>query len=212
MDRTPDEQSIHLDGTLVALPEGATRLDLPRADRLWTALVKERVVVASGETFLSPHTLPGHPALHDQAIGRPNDKLWGSRIDPAYVGAPVFAAIASCSAGHRWVLGRRLSVLARRFLAAGPDHAFVGVDGELSPRAATALGDALMEAMLSAPYEPLSVVVKLLPKHDGKLVVLGNAQLSFARALEMVPQKSFAAVAARRHKRRLSGPLRLSRA
>lgn len=170
------------------IPSGAVRVHNPRADALWVALARQRVVVASGEGYRSAHLVDEALGLHDQAIGRPNDKLWGTRIDPAGVRAPLFAAIAHDSAGKRTVMGRRLSTIARRFLAAGPDHVFIGVEGEIAPRLASAVADELLSQLIALPFEPISVIARTLtvltPSHSAQLVVIGNASLTFARALD----------------------------
>ncbi len=173
------------------IPAGAVRIHNPRADALWVALARQRVVVASGEGYRSAHLVDEALGLHDQAIGRPNDKLWGTRIDPAGVRAPLFAAIAHDSAGKRTVMGRRLSTIARRYLAAGPEQVFIGVEGEIAPRLAAAVADELMTQLVALPFEPISVIARTLtvlrPGASAQLVVIGNASLTFARALEAPP-------------------------
>lgn len=170
-----------------ALPREVLRVHQPRADAIWIGLTRARAVVASGDSHRSPQPLDDALGGHDLAIGRPNDKLWGTRIDPSAVRAPLFAAIASDTAGRRTVVGRRLSTLARRYLGGGAGRVFIGVEGEICAPIACALADELLARMAALPDVPVVVIVRALSATSGfalaPLVVIGNASSTYASVL-----------------------------
>ncbi len=167
------------------LPMGVVRHHLPRADALLLALKNSRVVVASGEGYASPRVIDKALMLRDQGIGRPNDRLWGSRIEPNGLDAVVFVALATNSAGGRNPPGP--SILARRFLAGRGPRVFVGLEGEITARRASVVADELLDRMIALPFRPLPAIVRTLEEDIGdsayRLVVLGDPGFSFARSL-----------------------------
>lgn len=183
----PPPTSISGEGVRVGrqLPMGVMRHHLPRADTLWLALKNARVVVASGEGYASPRVVDKSLQLRDQAIGRPNDRLWGSRIEPSGLDASVFVALATNSAGSRDTTGP--SILARRFLSGRSPRVFVGVEGIITARRASVVADELLDRMISMPFRPLPSIVRAVEADIGdsayRLIVLGDTGYSFARAL-----------------------------